>query len=155
MTNGTYALVDVPRAHTRRLAGDFFWGEWEREWGNAGSADPPPVYKRFAPSLEALRTNVWDKGLGVRVLQLLSGHCHLGSYLHRFHLEETAKCEWCDEDETVEHFFLLRCQRWAGLRAQTIGDLIDWSSASASLQNILSRADLLGEYVKGTRRLEF
>jgi len=54
----------------------------------------------------------------------------------------------------VEHY-LLRCQRWACLRAQTIGDLIDWSSASASLQNILSRADLLGEYVKGTRRLEF
>ncbi|CAN0016399.1 unnamed protein product, partial [Heterosigma akashiwo] len=124
VTNGIYAPVDVPRAHTRRLTRDYFWRECEREWewgGNAGFADPPPVYKRFAPSLEALRANVWTKGLGVRVLQLLSGvHCHLGSYLHRFHLEETAKCEWCDEDETAEHF-LLRCQRWACLRAQTIG----------------------------------
>jgi len=116
--------------------------------GECWLCGPPAGDKRFAPSLEALRANVWDKGLGVRVLQLLSGHCN------RFHLEETAKCEWCDEDEIVEHY-LLRCERWAYLRAQTIGDLIDWSSASASLQNILSRADLLGEYVKGTRRLEF
>ncbi len=124
---------------TRGAWGGYFWGEWQREWGNAGSADPPPVYKCFALSLEALRVNVWDKGLGVQVLQLLSGHCHLGSYLHRFHLEH----------------YLLRCHRWAHLRAQTIRDLIDWSSASASLQNILSRADLLGEYVKGTRQLDF
>mmetsp|Transcript_27568 Transcript_27568/g.41093 ORF Transcript_27568/g.41093 Transcript_27568/m.41093 type:complete len:89 (-) Transcript_27568:893-1159(-) len=88
--------------------------------------------------------------MGVRVLQLLSGPCNLGPYLPQVPLG----CEWCDEDETVEHF-LLRCQRWAGLRAQTIGDLIDWSSASASLQNILSRADLLGEFMKGMRQLEF
>jgi len=84
--------------------------------------------------LEALRANVWDKGLGVRVLQLFSGHCNLGSsyLLHRFfHLEETAEYEWCDE-ETVERYQLL-CQSWACLlRAQTIGDLVDWSSAATT-----------------------
>ncbi|CAM9849775.1 unnamed protein product [Heterosigma akashiwo] len=43
VTNGIYAPVDVPRAHTRRLAGDYFWGQWEREWGSAGSAYPDSV----------------------------------------------------------------------------------------------------------------
>ncbi|CAM9807304.1 unnamed protein product, partial [Heterosigma akashiwo] len=76
---------------------------------------PPAGVQALRPEPGSAARQTWDKGLGVRVLQLLSGHCHLGSYLHRFHLEETAKCEWCDEDETVEHF-LLRCQRWACLR---------------------------------------
>jgi len=61
------------------------------------------VFKRLAPSVEALRANDWDKGLGVWVLQLLYCHCNLGSYVRRFYLKETIKCEWCDEDEIVEH----------------------------------------------------
>ncbi|CAM9154426.1 unnamed protein product, partial [Heterosigma akashiwo] len=45
------ADLDVPRAHTRRLARDYLWGQWEREWASTGSpADLLPVYKRFARS---------------------------------------------------------------------------------------------------------
>jgi len=29
--NGIYTPVDVPWVHTRRLPGDYFWGQWERE----------------------------------------------------------------------------------------------------------------------------
>ncbi|CAM9691992.1 unnamed protein product, partial [Heterosigma akashiwo] len=114
--NGIYTPVDVPRAQTRSLAGDYLWGQWEG-WASTGSLVDPPCRCTSAPPEpgSAAHQRVGQEP-GVRVLQLLSGHCNLGSYLHRFHLEETAKCEWCDdEDETVEHF-LLRCQRWACLR---------------------------------------
>ncbi|CAN0111554.1 unnamed protein product, partial [Heterosigma akashiwo] len=104
VTNGIYTPVDVPRAHTRRLAGDYLWRQWEREWASTGSSADPCRCTSASPRAWKCCANVWDKSLGVRVLQLLSGHCNLGSYLHRFHLEETATCEWCDEDETVEHY---------------------------------------------------
>jgi len=52
--------------------------------------------------------------------------------------------------------YLLQCVRWACRQAQTLGDLIDWGSASASLKkNILGIADLQGDFVDGTLRLEF
>jgi len=110
--NGIYTPEDVPQAHTRRLARDYFWGQWERSGGgSAGSADPPPVYKRFALSLEGLRTNLWDKGL-VRFCSFCLATATLGHIPPQVPLlgggdyYTTKKCEWCDKDVAVEHNLL-------------------------------------------------
>ena len=53
VTNGIYAPVDVPRAHTSRLAGDYTSGGSGRgSEGVLALQTPRAVYKRFAPSLE-------------------------------------------------------------------------------------------------------
>ncbi|CAN0078562.1 unnamed protein product, partial [Heterosigma akashiwo] len=66
VTNGIYAPVDVPRAHTRRLAGDYFWGEWERSGGMLALQTPhrctsasPRAWKRCAPTCG---TRAWGFG---------------------------------------------------------------------------------------------
>ncbi|CAN0006014.1 unnamed protein product, partial [Heterosigma akashiwo] len=55
------------------------------------------------------------------VLQLLSGHCNLGAYLHRFGRRDTPECTFCGKDEESVGHFLLECKRWdleKGMRFQ-------------------------------------
>jgi len=118
-----------------------------------GEGERRRTYLEFAPSLEDLKAGVWDKKVDARVLQLVSGHCNLGEYLHRFGRRETPECALCGvEAETVAHY-LLRCRRWDRERNE-IMDLVKRDDETASLRGLLQEVDRLARFVKRTGRLE-
>ncbi|CAM9943314.1 unnamed protein product, partial [Heterosigma akashiwo] len=118
---GEEVQVPVPRAHTRQLARERTWRRWAEEWSalraleeDGGQAQGGgKAYFKFAPGLGDLKANVWgnDK-VDSSVLQLLSGHCNLGAYLHRFGRRDTPECTFCGKDEESVGHFLLECKRW-------------------------------------------
>ncbi|CAN0046819.1 unnamed protein product, partial [Heterosigma akashiwo] len=142
---GEEVQVPVPRAHTRRLARERTWRRWSEEWSalraleeDGGQAQGGgKAYFKFAPGLGDLKANVWgnDK-VDSSVLQLLSGHCNLGAYLHRFGRRDTPECTFCGKDEESVGHFLLECKRWDRERNE-ISDLIDKGNEEASLQALL------------------
>ena len=112
------------------------------------------MYFKFAPGLGDLKANVWgnDK-VDSSVLQLLSGHCNLGAYLHRFGRRDTPECTFCGKDEESVGHFLLECKRWDRERNE-ISDLIDKGNEEASLQALLQEVGRLARFVRLTGRLE-
>uniref|UniRef100_A0A7S3Y0N9 RNase H type-1 domain-containing protein n=1 Tax=Heterosigma akashiwo TaxID=2829 RepID=A0A7S3Y0N9_HETAK len=157
---GVRVEVQVPRGYTKGLARERTWRLWAAEWEAMraedeakGEGERRRTYLEFAPSLEDLKAGVWDKKVDARVLQLVSGHCNLGEYLHRFGRRETPECALCGvEAETVAHY-LLRCRRWDRERNE-IMDLVKRDDETASLRGLLQEVDRLARFVKRTGRLE-
>ena len=159
---GEEVQVPVPRAHTRQLARERTWRRWAEEWSalraleeDGGQAQGGgKAYFKFAPGLGDLKANVWgnDK-VDSCVLQLLSGHCNLGAYLHRFGRRDTPECTFCGKDEESVGHFLLECKRWDRERNE-ISDLIDKGNEEASLQALLQEVGRLARFVRLTGRLE-
>ncbi|CAM9875489.1 unnamed protein product, partial [Heterosigma akashiwo] len=81
--------------------------------------------------------------------QLLSGHCNLGAYLHRFGRRDTPECTFCGKDEESVGHFLLECKRWDRERNE-ISDLIDKGNEEASLQALLQEMGRLARFVRLT-----
>jgi ribonuclease HI len=157
---GVRVEVQVPRGYTKGLARERTWRLWAAEWEAMraeneakGEGERRRTYLEFAPTLEDLKAGVWDKKVDARVLQLVSGHCNLGEYLHRFGRRETPECALCGvEAETVAHY-LLRCRRWDRERNE-IMDLVKRDDETASLRGLLQEVDRLARFVKRTGRLE-
>mmetsp|Transcript_26003 Transcript_26003/g.42347 ORF Transcript_26003/g.42347 Transcript_26003/m.42347 type:complete len:214 (-) Transcript_26003:60-701(-) len=157
---GVRVEVQVPRGYTKGLARERTWRLWAAEWEAMraedeakGEGERRRTYLEFAPSLEDLKAGVWDKKVDARVLQLVSGHCNLGEYLHRFGRRETPECALCGvEAETVAHY-LLRCRRWDRERNEIMG-LVKRDGETASLRGLLQEVDRLARFVKRTGRLE-
>jgi hypothetical protein len=113
------------------------------------------TYLKFAPVLGELRGHIWGNSKVSRaVLQLMTGHCNLGGYLHRIGKRDTPECSFCgEEDETVGHF-LMRCRRWDRERNE-ISDLLVQGDECASFQALVREVERLARFVKRTSRLEY
>jgi ribonuclease HI len=151
--SGKFVDVPVPKAFVQQLLRNRCSALWSLEWS---SIDPDKPYRRFAPDVAAFQKCLGQDGkkASLEVRQLISGHCQLGHYLHRFAKATTALCQFCtEEDEDVAHF-LLRCPRWEGIRMEVLGELLDKKRHSESLRHLLWEVDRLNDFVRRTGRLK-
>ena len=73
---------------------------WNTEWQTCKSGR---TTWRFFPTVTT--GNLLDRTkVTYQAYQVMSGHCKLNCYLHKFRANETAKCSCGVDEETIEHF---------------------------------------------------
>jgi ribonuclease HI len=73
---------------------------WNTEWQTCKSGR---TTWRFLPTVAT--GNLLEKTKVVyQAYQIMSGHCKLNCYLHKFRINESAKCSCGADEETIEHF---------------------------------------------------
>ena len=63
------------------------------------------------------------KALTSRFLQLKCGHAAIGSYRKRFKLDNSAKCQWCGNENQNSAHVLLQCKKWSKQRKLLVKSL--------------------------------
>jgi len=114
-------LVPFSPLHVKHLIRSTLWDIWSNEWSSiptnfSAKAFFPVV--RSANVLLERRTNATST-------QLITGHCFLNSYLHRFGLSPSASCLCGAPSETIPHF-ILHCPIFSSLRS-TLVDVVSSS----------------------------
>lgn len=72
--------------------------------------------KRFFPTFMSLNDCLNSKSLSYQMVQILSGHCRLNSYLHTIGYSDSAFCSCGSREvETIEHF-IFTCRNYEHLR---------------------------------------
>lgn len=94
--------------------------KWQEEWAN-DLANGRWTFKLIG------QFDKWlSRGHGevtFHIAQVLTGHGCFGSYLHRFHLQDTDICAQCGyTPDNVEHG-VFHCDAWENWRRQTCGDI--------------------------------
>ena len=68
-----------------------------------------------------LRPHPWSRSrirrLDTAITRLRIGHCGFKAHLHRLNLEESDSCEWCQQPDTIEHYFF-SCPRHFSARTE-------------------------------------
>ena len=72
----------------------------------------------FLPALQMAK-----KTLTARFLQLKCGHAAIGSYRRRFKQSDSAKCQWCGNENQDPTHTLLHCKKWKQQRRKLIKNL--------------------------------
>ena len=77
----------------------------------------------------------WTEGLprhiAAMVAQFLTGHYATSSYLHRFHLQESPRCPWCEAPQDDREHRLFECPRFEYTR-QALADEIAQATQGTS-----------------------
>ena len=132
---------------------------WNQEWSKCKTGRT--TWSFFPTSQAAQILNHVD--VPYQVTQLLTGHCQLNSYLHRFKLTSSPLCECAaKEEEDVEHF-ILRCKEFEDCREELkimvrlAGEnwppSLTWLCASSDLLLALKRFIITSKRLTRTPRL--
>ena len=113
-----------------RLAGLKRWSDCAL---NSISASSLSLYRKDSNPQPWTRSP--NRRLDSGIARLRIGHSGLKHHLHRIGIEESPLCEWCNQEETVEHV-LISCYRHHSLRAEFKAQL-SLLQVSFTLQNIL------------------
>ena len=85
-------------------------------------------------------THPWTRSpkrrLDTAILRLRIGHCGFNHHLHRLNLEPSPNCQWCGQEDTIDHFFF-SCPRHHSIRTELRAKL-------SSLHVTFTLKDLLG-----------
>lgn len=93
--------------------------KWQGEWENA---DKGRWTHRLIPDLKKWCSRRHGE-VTFHVTQVLTGHGCFGSYLRRFHLQESEACAQCGAScDDAEHAFF-ECDAWEHWRHQTCGEI--------------------------------
>jgi ribonuclease HI len=85
---------------------------WATQWTEITKA---PVTRAFFPTIASTKT-ITNRELPYQVVQLLTGHCRLRSYLFKTACAPSPICSCGTSDETIEHFIFF-CQQFITVRA--------------------------------------
>ena len=110
---GTHTDFLLPPLSSLRLAiRRSVWQTWAAQWANCSKAE---VTRAFFPSIASTKPMA-NLDLPRQVVQILSGHCRLNSYLFRISCAPSSSCACGNADETVSHF-LFDCHRFDAARS--------------------------------------
>ena len=94
-----------------------------------------------------LRQHPWARSRRRRIdtalLRLRIGHCGFKAHLHRINLEESGDCEWCQQPDTINHFFF-DCPRHFSARTD-LKEKLRGKQVPFTLKNILGGGDFTPE----------
>lgn len=114
----------IPRSEITREAKRESVEKWESEWNSSVKGK---VTKEFFPTVSVRLKHKFKVNSNITVL--MTGHGKLRSYLHRFHILDSARCP-CDADnQTVDHL-IYQCDMLKVPRRTLINSIIikggDW-----------------------------
>ena len=138
----------------KNLLNKHFWSAWNSEW--VAETESSKITKRFFPTTNAAKI-LKNKHLPHQLIQILSGHSRLRTFLHRINASESSTCI-CGQEETTEHF-LFHCTFFNASRAPfksfCLRHLKTWPPPPSRLvADELTLANLK-LYILSTKRLDF
>jgi ribonuclease HI len=111
---GTHTdILPPPISSIRLKIRQTVWKIWSKQWTECPKA---AITRAFFPSIESTKL-ISTIELPRQVVQILSGHCRLRSYLFRISCALSPSCSCGKSDETVSHF-LFECHLFETLRRQ-------------------------------------
>ena len=125
-------VADVPACHTtlRTRIRRFYCFRADRQW--ASSERGRALYSIMPTYTGSIS---WTEGLprhiAAMVAQFLTGHYATSSYLHRFHLQESPRCPWCEAPQDDREHRLFECPRFEYTR-QALADAIAQATQGTS-----------------------
>ena len=95
--------LKIPESSLKRSIKKASWDQWRLETSN--------LFRQSTTHLKTIRNDIeqhpWSRSkariLDSALFRLKTGHCGLYSHLHGINLVESARCEWCHQDDTVTH----------------------------------------------------
>ena len=136
------------------LISKHFWNVWSSEW--IVETESSKITKRFFPTTSAAQI-LKHKHLPHQLIQILSGHSRLRTFLHRINASENSTCN-CGQEETTEHF-LFHCTCFNASRAPfksyCIRHLRTWPPLLSRLVADELTLTKLKLYILSTKRLDF
>ena len=97
-------------------------------------------YKAFQPSIFQNPITISNRLSSSILFRLRSGHCRLNGHLHRIGIIESPNCDYCQTQETVEHF-LLSCPQYGSQRSRLV-QKASQLKVQLSMHAILTEPDL-------------
>ena len=125
-------VADVPACHTalRTRIRRFYCSRADRQW--ASSERGRALYSIMPTYTGSIS---WTAGLprhiAALVAQFLTGHYATSSYLHRFHLQESPRCPWCEAPQDDREHRLFECPHFEYTR-QALADEIEQATQGTS-----------------------
>ena len=98
-------------------------------------------YKAFQPSIFQNPITISNRLSSSILFRLRSGHCRLNGHLHRIGIIESPNCDYCQTQETVEHF-LLSCPQYGSQRSRLV-QKASQLKVQLSMHAILTEPDLI------------
>jgi ribonuclease HI len=142
--------IKIPWSHCKPLLKEYFQTLWNTEWA---LVDPTNITKSFFPTPSSARI-LKSIHLSRQLVQVLSGHSKLRSFLHRIGIEPEGTCSCQADTETTQHF-LFDCQLYHSLRLPVLHSCrnIPWPPPLLYFTSSIKKLALLKSFIHNTKRL--
>ncbi len=136
--------------HCKPLLKECFQTLWNTEWAQVDSAN---ITKSFFPTPTSARIPK-SIHLSRQLVQILSGHSKLRSFLNRIGIESEGTCSCQADTETTQHV-LFDCQLYHSLRLPILHSCrnIPWPLPLLFFTSSTNKLALLKSFIHNTKRL--
>ena len=142
--------IKIPWSHCKPLLKEYFQTLWNTEWAHVDSDN---ITKSFFPSPTSAGI-LKSIHLSRQLVQVLSGHSKLRSFLHRIGVESEGTCPCRANIETTQHF-LFDCHLYHSLRKPILHSCrnIPWPPPLHFFTSSTQKLTLLKSFIHKTNRL--